>query len=247
LLLPAAAGGEREGAVLRPVGIEAAELYVFAADGPVERRRVAYPVARDGARIEAAAAKLGNYHWVLARQESAHEVRIASTVWYFSNPGAAPTALLRESRHELEIAPERLPREHGAYRESEKWRFLVRWQGQPLANQPLTLETELGSRSRFVTDATGVATVLFPRDMAPDEGAAVGRGPRRAKFVLATERQDDATGKHYLSAFNYTYGADADRQRSLPWGAAFGLLGMGVAVPLLRSASARRHRETAHG
>ena len=41
----------------------------------------------------------------------------------------APTELLKEPRHELEIVPEPLPREHGSYRESEKWRFLVRFNG----------------------------------------------------------------------------------------------------------------------
>ncbi len=249
LLLPAMGrGGDRSGAVLRPMGIEATEVQVAAADGPAERRRVAYPVGPEGARIEAAAPMAGNYHWLIARQESDNEVRVASSAWYFSNPGAAPTELLKESRHELEIVPQPLPREHGSYRESEKWRFLVRWQGQPLANQPLTLETEFGSRSRYVTDAAGVATVLFPRDFSPvAEGAGQeGHGPRRAKFVLATERLGEADGRRYLTAFNYTYSADPDRERSLAWGAAFGLLGMVAATPLLRRRAAKPNGENTH-
>lgn len=250
LLLPAMArGGDRAAAVLRPMGIEAAEVQVAAADGPAERRRVGYPVGPDGARIQAAGPMVGNYHWLTARQESDNEVRVASSVWYFGNPGVAPTELLKESRHELEIVPQPLPREHSSYRESEKWRFLVRWQGQPLANQPLTLETEFGSRSRYVTDAAGVATVLFPRDMAPPaEGAAgqEGHGPRRAKFVLATERTGEADGRRYLTAFNFTYSADPDRERSLAWGAAFGALGMVAATPLLRRRACKPNGENTH-
>jgi hypothetical protein len=234
LLLPAMArDGERGGAVLRPLGIEAAAVTVYAADGPPERRKVDYPVAAEGARLQSAAPAVGNYHWVTARQESEAEVRVASTVWYFANPGAAPTALLQQSRHELEIVPQPLPREHSGYRESEKWQFLVRFQGRPLGAQPLTLETEFGSRSRVVTDATGVVTVLFPRDhqpAAPDRQAH--GGPRRAKFVLATEREDG--DRRYLTAFNYVYSPDADRDRSLGWGIAFGVLGMAAATPLLR-------------
>jgi hypothetical protein len=235
LLLPAMARrGERTAAVLKPRGIEAANVTVFAPEGPAERRRVDYPVDADGARIESATPKIGNYHWVIARAETPEEVRVASTAWYFANPGDSPKALLTEPKNELEIVPAPLPREHGSYRESEKWNFIVRFDSKPLANQPLTLETEFGSRTTFLTDRDGVATVLFPRDFksVADKGEGGGHGPRRAKFVLATEKE--AAGRHYLTAFNLAYGQDADRDRSLGWGAAFGLIGMLAATPLLR-------------
>jgi hypothetical protein len=236
LLSAMARGGDRSAATLRPVGIGSPEVQVFATDGPADRQQVSYPVGPEGAKIVSAAPRGGNYHWVIARQESEGEVRVASTAWYFSNPGEAPTELLKKTRHELEIVPEPLPREHGSYRESEKWRFIVRWQGQALADQPVTLETEFGSRSRFRTDAAGIATVLFPRDMQPAAKDHDSHGPHRAKFVLATEREAD--GKHYLTAFNYTYSSDPDRERSLAWGAAFGLIGMVAALPLLRRRAA---------
>lgn len=239
----------RMATLLRPVGIEVAELQVFAADGPAEQRKVAVPVAADGARIEPAAPKLGNYHWVIARSEKDGEVRVASTVAYFSNPGAAPTALLQVPKNELEIVPEPLPREHGAYRETEKWNFVVRMNGVPVPNQAVTLETEFGSRSTFQTNAQGRAVVLFPRDFKPapqPQGAPGGHemGPRRAKFVLAAEREDG--GKKYLTAFNYNYSPDADRNRSLAWGAAFGVLGMVAATPLLRRRPAKNGAGETH-
>lgn len=258
LLVPAMVRGDRSTAILRPQGIEAAELRVFAADGPADRRELSYAVGPEGAKIQPATPKTGNYHWVIARQEGESEVRVASTVWYFSNPGEAPTELLKQSRHELEIIPAPLPREHGSYRESEKWRFQVRWRGQPLAKQPLTLETEFGSRSRVATDADGIAVVLFPRDFKPaeesrergrEEGRQEGRqeshgGPRRAKFVLATEKEDG--GKRYLTAFNSSYSPDPDRERNLAWGAAFGLLGMVAATPLLRRRAATNDSGSHH-
>lgn len=241
-------GGERGAALLRPAGIEVRSLQVYAADGPLERRKVEYPVAPDGGvRIEAAAPKTGNYHWVVAREESETLVRVASTAWYFGNPGASPAAMLKESRHELEIVPDPLPREHGSYRESEKWRFLVRASGAPLPGQTVTLETEFGSRSSFVTDATGYATVLFPRDFRPPppgREAEAGHSQRRAKFVLATERE--GFGRRYVTAFNYTYGPDGDRDRSLGWGLFFGIVGMAAATPLLRRRAAKKPEGAQH-
>lgn len=235
LLLPARGPrGERAAALLRPEGIAATHVTVYAPEGPSERLKVEYPVGPEGARIEAAAPKIGNYHWVIAREETPDAVRVASTAWYFSNPGDSPQALLQQVKHELEIVPEPLPREHGSYRESEKWRFLVRFQGQPLANQPVMLETAFGTRSTVLTDAAGYATVLFPRDFKPaaDRREGGDHGPRRVPFVLSTAKELD--GRRYLTAFNSTYGEDADRDRSLGWGVAFGLVGMLAATPLLR-------------
>ncbi len=246
LLAPAGRGGDRAATRLRPIGIDATELQVFAADGLPDRRKVTVPVAADGARVEPVAPQIGNYHWIVARSEKDNEVRVASTVVYFSNPGAAPTAMLTAPKHELEIVPAPLPREHGAYRESEKWTFVVRFSGAPLADQPVTLDTEFGSRSSFVSDRQGRVVVLFPRDFkssasAPREGGH-DLGPRPAAFVLAAERDDN--GKHYLTAFNYSYAPDADRGKSLAWGAAFGMLGMGAATPLLRRRPAKQQETT---
>lgn len=238
LLLPGrAARGERASATLIPQGIAAAQVTVFAAAGPAERLRVDYPVDTAGAKIAAVTPKTGNYHWVVAREEHPDEVRVASTAWYFGNPGDSPKDLLKVPKHELEIVPAPLPREHGNYRESEKWSFLVRFNGQPLAAQAVKLETEFGSRSVFLTDAAGHATVLFPRDFRPQEGKAEDHGRRRAKFVLSAEKEVD--GRKYLTAFNYAYAQDADRDRSLGWGAGFGLVGMLAATPLLKRRKAQ--------
>lgn len=224
LLLPVR-GGERGEALLRPVGIDAAEIRVH---GPAGGDR-AFPVGAAGARIGMVGG-VGNYHWAVAREEKPGQVGVASTAWYFSNPGPSPRRLLAQAMSELEIVPDPLPREHASYRESEKWRFLVRFRGQPLAGQAVRMETEAGSRSRFLTDGDGAATVLFPRDLAPRPGG--GQRREKAGFVLSTEHEAD--GRRYLTAFNQSYAADADRGRSLAWGAAMGLAGMLCAAPLLR-------------
>ncbi|PKO33952.1 MAG: hypothetical protein CVU34_09920 [Betaproteobacteria bacterium HGW-Betaproteobacteria-7] len=242
LLLPETGRRERDVARLRAVGISAPSVSVHAPAGDPEVRQREFTLSDGTARISSAAPQIGNYHWVVLREASPDSVRIASTAWYFSNPGASPEVLLATPKHELEIVPQPLPREHGQYRESEKWRFLVRLHGQPLVGQRLTLETEFGSRSQFVTDASGVATVLFPRDFPPPPTEqAGGHGRQSAAFVLSSEHAEG--GQQYLTAFNLRYGPDAERGRSLGWGAAFGLAGMLAAAPLLRR---RQSREVPH-
>jgi MYXO-CTERM domain-containing protein len=140
-----------------------------------------------------------------------------------------------------------LPREHGSYRESDKSTFLLRYNGQPLVGATLWMETEFGTRTAFTSNGDGEVTVLIPRDFKPTqrghaEGAHVGR--QRGGFVLVAEHEAD--GKRYLTAFNHSCAPDPDRGRSLAWGAAFGLLGMVAAAPLLRrrvskEGAGRRH------
>jgi hypothetical protein len=247
LLLPAMGGeGERASARLRTAGIDAGELVVYGGDTAQPPLRV--PVQDGAATFAPQTPQAGNYHWVIARSESndggQRDIRVASTVWYFSNPGPAPTAMLQAPKHELEIVPEPLPREHNSYRESDKAIFLVRFKGAPAANQPVVLETEAGSRENLVADGEGRVVALLPRDFKPiaaSDGMAAGghrHGPARAKFVLAAERQDGST--HYLTALNLSYGADADRERNLGYGAAFAALGMVMALPLLRRRAAEK-------
>jgi hypothetical protein len=208
---------------------------VFAPDSSVADARRKVPVEPEGTVVKALP-KLGNYYWVTARQETEGQVTIASTPYYFGEPGPAPTRLLLEQKYELEIIPQPLPREHGAWRESEKWQFLLRFNGQPLANKALRMETEFGTKTAFISDEQGRVSVLFPRDFKPvekkPEQGGHSHGPRRAKFVLAAEHEDG--GKHYLTAFNYTYSADVDRNRDLLAGVGFGVFGMLLAAPLLR-------------
>ena len=228
------AGEDRAAAKLAVKNFQPAELEIFAAEGSPERLRRQVPITPEGTPIEAVSPKIGNYHWVSAREETEEKVTLASTAYAFGNPGAAPAKLLLQQKSELEIIPQPLPREHGAWRESEKWQFLLRFKGQPLAKNELRMETEFGTKTAFVSDEQGMVTVLFPRDFKPveKEQGGHGHGPRRAKFVLAAEHDDG--GKHYLTAFNYTYSADATRDRNLLAGVGFGVFGMLLATPLLR-------------
>lgn len=187
-------------------------------------------LAADG-RFQLQAGGVGNYHWLLAREETPAGVKVASTAHYFANPGPAPTAMLARPKSELEIVPAPLPREHNRYRENQEWDFLLRFQGLPLPGATLRFASNAGTQAIFTSDAAGRARVRFPGDVQ----AAAGHGGHGMgasnRFVLAAEH--DAGGRHYLTSFNYSYAEDAYTDRSLAWGGGFLALGGLIGLPLI--------------
>ncbi len=185
-----------------------------------------------GGPVDITSGPMGNYHWLQARVETPDEVRVASSFRYFGNPGPAPTAMLAQPKGELEIVPQPLPREHWQYRSNQEWAFLIRYQGQPLANATLHFMTRNGSHDATRSGPDGVARIYFPDDWPPE--AAGDGSPRRAMspFVLMVEHQ--GTSRRYHTAFNAQYGTDPMAERNLPAGMGFLALGGILALPLLR-------------
>lgn len=229
LLLPSGGMGRGNGR-FSPQNLAAGQVEVYGPGSVAEARMV--PLADGTATITPVDPKLGNYHWLVAREHRPGEERTASTAWYVSNPGPAPTRLLEEPRPGLAVVPY-LPREHGSYREGEKWNFQVRFDGQPVSGAVLNLETEFGTRTRGIADGNGWATLVFPRDFDPAQLADSGHGARAGgRFVVSMEQERE--GIRHVSAFNGTYAPDPGRSRDLATGAGFLLLGMAAATPLLR-------------
>lgn len=199
------------------------------------------PVVRQGFTL--APGKLGNYHWLQAREETPEGIVTASTAHYFANPGPAPSALLRQPKAELEIVPQPLPREHWRYRAGESWTFLVRFHGQPLPGAGVRLETSGGHQTVYQADARGQVQVNFPDDVrtATAPGGHHGRQPEN-RFVLAVGHTD-AQGRYYLTAFNHRYAQAADQGKDYAAGLGFLLLGGLLASPLAFA----RGKETKHG
>lgn len=202
-----------------------------------ENGRRVLPLEMGSAKLDKPAT--GGFHWLSAREDRGSEVWVASTVHYYGERGAKdPSAMFMKQKNELEIIPQPYPREHARYRANEVWKFLVRFNGQPLAGHKVWLETANGSMDGFVSDAAGVIRVRLPDDfpVAEEQPAAGGHdhgGMRRSSdFVLATEHADG--GRNYLTAFNASYGPDAYDKRNLAMGLGFTLLGMLGAAPLLR-------------
>jgi hypothetical protein len=221
--------------VILPQNIVAANIDAWSSNLKDENSHRQLIVDMGGAMLDKPAS--GGFHWLAAREEQEGTVRIASTVQPFGERGAKdPTAMFLQQKYELEIIPQPFPREHSRYRADEDWKFLVRFNGQPLAGQKVYLESSNGSMAEFVSDAAGVIVIHLPEDFKVEEGsqetASHNHGRAGADFVLATGHADG--GKTYLTAFNSSYGPDAFDKRSLTLGVGFTLLGMLGAVPLVR-------------
>lgn len=248
--IEATPGRDRSKAAFRIDNLSAGSVAVFApgsqAPWPEGVRfktdRVEWSLPVNAGRFNLEAGGVGNYHWLVAREETPEAIRVASTAHYFSNPGPAPTAMLARPKTELEIVPEPLPREHNRYRASQEWSFQVRFQGQPLAGTTVNFASSGGSRSLYTSDGRGKVRVVFPDDVAPAEaGGHAGHGGSPSnRFVLSVEH--DAGGRHFLTAFNSSYSVDAYTDRSLAWGGGFLALGGLIGLPLVI-----RRKEKDHG
>lgn len=217
----------RMGAAIEVFNGAAFEATVTAPDGAA----TTLPLAEGKASHKPA---VGNYHLVTAVDACDVHVATASTAVYFPNPGDAPTAILEAPRKGLTIMPERLPREHAAYRAGETWRFVVTMDGQPFPGAKVRFETANGSREELVSDIDGTVDVTFPEDFPPrDQRPPEAHGrPVTAGFVVAAIHQTGTL--QHIGAFNHSYRPGAFDGSSLATGAGFAVLGMVFAAPLLR-------------
>jgi len=229
------ASRERRVATVVPQGIVAGSIDAYSNNPEDAMGHRQLPLEMAGARLDKP--ESGGFHWLAAREEQGGQVRVASAVQFFSERGSInPTAMFMQQKHELEIIPRPYPREHSRYRANEDWKFLVRFNGKPLANRKVLMETANGTRAELVSDAQGVIAVRLPDDFKTEGEKKIAgghdHGRRSSDFVLATEHAEG--GKAYLTAFNASYGPGAFDQRSLAMGLGFTLLGMIGAAPLLR-------------
>lgn len=245
-VIEAMPGRDRKLAAFRLANLQASSVRAFApgAQAPLpdglrfRSERLEWDILPANGRFTLQSSGVGNYHWLLARQESPQRVTVASTAHYFSNPGPAPTDMLGRSKSELEIVPAPLPREHSRYRENQEHVFAVRFRGAPLAGATLRFASSAGSRATFVSDATGRVRVRFPDDVPRAKPGGHGMGSAN-RFVVAVAHEAD--GRHYLTAFNYSYAEDAYARRSLAWGGGFVALGGLIALPLIVRRKDRHH------
>jgi hypothetical protein len=166
---------------------------------------------------------MDNYHAVVVEKDWGNgKETVIRYEYMFGRPSKqSPSKLTGAVKTDLEIVPAPIPREHFRYLSGQHWGFQVRLHGQPLANLPLILETEHGSRLETVTDKRGYATFRIPDDfpeMVPGE-----RDERRAEFVVSAATE--AGGTAYETMLTASYRVNPSHWQSSPMG--WAVVGLG--------------------
>lgn len=233
-MLVAGGGFSRSGAKFQAYNMHAMNGASYASfygtdDEDLKAATTDLPIDENGA-FSVKAGKKGGYYFVrVVGHGPGGEEATATSIKYFSNPGPAPRDLLNAARPGFEIMPAIMPREHGHFRENETWTFKVRMDGVPVGNVPVVLETSNGSKLEYTTKADGTVDVTIPGDFAdiPKDQWRHGRPPA-SKFVVAVRNGG------LLATYNDTYRLGAYGDKNLWAGVGFALLGMVIAVPVVR-------------
>jgi hypothetical protein len=228
-LVPAGRG-ERGSATLAPLNSNAPEVSVFSPD--ISKPATVFAISGGKWIIKQPDPNAGGYSLLLAKEESATEIRTASTLWMFPSKPQSPDSMLQMKRSGLLIYPVKLP-QFGGFREGKTGEFVIRHDGVPVPGISLSFDTENGSHQTAVADGSGVARISFPHDFDPAVVEKEGGAARtRRSFVLGAELERD--GVRHVTGFSNQYLPDLMRERSLLAGTGLLAFGMILATPMLR-------------
>lgn len=232
--VPSQSGERRSQVLVQPVNLTSEQVVVF----PPFKGKTPLPAFSASAQADSTfqikSQGTGNYHWLTANSNDGK--RFASSVYYFSNPGAAPRQLLQQSLQPLEIKPLALPREHNQYRANETWAFKASAQGKALTNTAVQFASSNGTQQTFTTDANGLITITFPDDFKPQaphtahtqHQGHMGHGRQQMAHFALSVSQGEQT-----AAFNYQYAPDAFTNKAPLPALGFAFAGILFASPLL--------------
>ncbi len=144
-----------------------------------------------------------NYHALVAN--GTKENNIYSTVFYLYKHGRpsghSPKELIELQKATLEIVPLPLPREHDRYKASKNYRFKIVFDGEPLADSVLFLETLSGFSDKYLSDKNGIVKVTLPNDFVDVKNNK--RENKPSYFVLKTKQESDL--KNYYATLSMPY------------------------------------------
>lgn len=170
-----------------------------------------------GDRIVVRPTGVNNYHALVAIREDARLTEVAMRYLYFNGRPAKkmPSALVGEKKAVLEIVPDPLPREHWRYLGGEPARFLVRYRGQPLPDQPVDLYTSNGTLIQGRTGADGGWEVTLPDDFS---AVRASRGKNRpGDFVVRVRLEGE--GREHRTTLSAAYSVNPSHWQSIGLGA----------------------------
>jgi hypothetical protein len=143
---------------------------------------------------------VGGYYALVLNHRS--DTQIDSALRYLSMMGkpakVSPTKLTALPKTDLEIVPNPLHREHDHYTASKSYRFLLHFQGKPLTNTTITMETRDTPAQTYTTDNTGEFLITLPNDF---KNVQVGKSENKPSefLIIAQHRDNNLTYKSTLT------------------------------------------------
>jgi hypothetical protein len=159
---------------------------------------------------------MDNYHAIVAEKDwGDHKEVVIRYEYRHGRPSKqSPSRLTAQQKTEFEIVPDPIPREHYRYHSQQRWGFLVRFNGQPVSDLEVQLETSNGTRLSTTSNVDGRAVFRIPDDF-PD--VAEGERDRRlSQFSASSEYIQE--GKRYTTQLNADYRINPNHWQSTHWG-----------------------------
>ncbi|MEN8180623.1 MAG: hypothetical protein ABFS39_18655 [Pseudomonadota bacterium] len=174
------------------------------------------PLEASHGHITLPSSGMDNYHAVVVEKDWGDSVEALIRYEYLRGKPShrSPAELAGAQKTRFEIVPDPIPREHYRYHSNQAWGFILRLDGQPVAETKVILQTGHGSLVEGVTDHAGLVSLLIPDDF-PDIQAGE-RDERSADFRVKAETLAD--GIRYQTELSAEYRVNPAHWQSFGWG-----------------------------
>lgn len=170
----------------------------------------------EGGRVAVTGTGVSSYHLLYAIRRSAESEDVA--LRYISQrgkpSGESPASLVNAPKAMLDITPAPLTREHQRYTSLKQAKYILSFNGKPLARHKAVLRTSNGSSIESETDIEGRVIFRLPDDFAD---VVAGRSNNRAaEFVVAVAYQTPE--KNYRTTISAPYYVSPSHWQSMTGG-----------------------------
>ncbi|MEW8292983.1 MAG: hypothetical protein AB2672_20940 [Candidatus Thiodiazotropha endolucinida] len=146
---------------------------------------------------------IDNYHAIVAEKDwGDHKEAVIRYEYRFGRPSKqSPSQLVAKQKTEFEIVPDPIPREHYRYHSLQSWNYLVRFNGRPVNDLEVVLNTANGTQLSSTTDSHGRVSFKIPDDFP---GMIEGeRDKRLDQFTVSSEYLEG--NRRYTTQLNADY------------------------------------------
>ncbi|MCG7980513.1 MAG: hypothetical protein N0E58_20595 [Candidatus Thiodiazotropha endolucinida] len=146
---------------------------------------------------------IDNYHAIVAEKDwGDHKEAVIRYEYRFGRPSKqSPSQLAAKQKTEFEIVPDPIPREHYRYHSLQSWNYLVRFNGRPVNDLEVVLNTANGTQLSSTTDSHGRVSFQIPDDFP---GMIEGeRDKRLGQFIVSSEYLEG--NRRYTTQLNADY------------------------------------------